>query len=147
MMKILFRGTFAVALALTLTATGLWAAGAEEEGSTAAADREMVRDPATGQMILKPQYGGSIAEALHRDEGHLDLWWGAQNGRTAVNLFLQELGIVDWTIDRDEWSLQSNYTPLSVVRGQLARATIFPRTASPIPSTFAQAFTGTTRPR
>ena len=122
MMKILFRGTFAVALALTLTATGLWAAGAEEEGSTAAADREMVRDPATGQMILKPQYGGSIAEALPRDEGHLDLWWGAQNGRTAVNLLLQELGIVDWSIDRDEWSLQSNYTPLSVVRGQLAES-------------------------
>ena len=130
MMKtILFTRTFAVALVLAVAATGLWAVGAEEEPATAA-EKELVRDPSTGQMILQPQYGGSIAEALHRDEGHLDLWWGAQNGRTAVNLFLQELGIVDWTIDRDEWSLQSNYTPLSVVRGQLARATIFPRTAN-----------------
>ena len=122
MMKILFRGTFAVALALTLTATGLWAAGAEEEGSTAAAEKEMVRDPATGEMILKPQYGGRIADVWVKDEPHMDTWWGSGTGRSSVNLVLEKMGVVDWSIDRDKWDLTSNYTPLSVVRGQLAES-------------------------
>ena len=39
--------TFAVAVVLVLTATGLWAAGAEEEPA-AAMEKETVFDPATG---------------------------------------------------------------------------------------------------
>ena len=41
------RMTFVVALVMVLTATGLWATGADEEPA-AAADRETVFDPATG---------------------------------------------------------------------------------------------------
>ena len=64
MMKtILFTRTFAVALVLTLTATGLWAAGAEEEPA-AAVEKEMVLDPTTGKMVVAPQYGGTITGHL-----------------------------------------------------------------------------------
>ena len=42
------RMTFAVALVMMLTATGLWATGADEEEPAVAADRETVFDPATG---------------------------------------------------------------------------------------------------
>ena len=41
------RMTFVVALVMILTATGLWATGADEEPA-AAADSETVFDPATG---------------------------------------------------------------------------------------------------
>ena len=49
MMKILFGMTFAIALVLVLTATGLWAAGADEGSTAAAAEKEMVLDPSTGK--------------------------------------------------------------------------------------------------
>ena len=63
MRKRMYTTGLAVMCGLVLTATGLWASAASEAEPAAAADREMVRDPATGQMILKPQYGGSVAEA------------------------------------------------------------------------------------
>ena len=47
-----FTRTFAVALVLVMTATGLWAAGAEEEPA-AAMETEMVEEAG-------PQYGGTI---------------------------------------------------------------------------------------
>ena len=62
MMKILFRMTFAIALVLVLTATGLWATGAEEEPA-AAADKRYVTDPVTGKAVSAPQYGGKLTYA------------------------------------------------------------------------------------
>ena len=60
MMKtILFTRTFAIALVLVLTATGLWAAGAEES-PTAAADKKYVTDPTTGKVVTAPEYGGTL---------------------------------------------------------------------------------------
>ena len=58
-MKIFFTSNFAVALVLVLTATGLWAAGAEED-TTAAGEKRYVTDPTTGKMVVAPQYGGTI---------------------------------------------------------------------------------------
>ena len=52
--------TFAVALVLALTATGLCGfAGAVEEPA-AAADKTYVTDPTTGNVVVAPQYGGTI---------------------------------------------------------------------------------------
>ena len=56
--------TFAVVLVLILTATGLWAAG-EEEAPAAAAEKEMVLDPTTGEMVEAPRYGGTITVLSH----------------------------------------------------------------------------------
>ena len=53
------RMTFAVALVLALTATGLWAGGAEEEPA-AAADKKYVTDPSTGKVVSAPEYGGTL---------------------------------------------------------------------------------------
>ena len=47
MFMVKIRMTFVVALVMVLTATGLWGTGADEEPA-AAADRETVFDPATG---------------------------------------------------------------------------------------------------
>ena len=89
MRKRMFTTGLAVMCGLVLTATGLWASAASEAEPAAAADREMVRDPATGQMILKPQYGGSHRRrgTGPRDDGHMhtDPWYGAAH-RNIVRL-------------------------------------------------------------
>ena len=48
--------TFVVAVVLVLTATGLWAAGADEHPA-AAAEKEMVLDPTTGEMVERRSRG------------------------------------------------------------------------------------------
>ena len=64
----------AVALVLTLTATGLWAGG-EEESAAATEEREMVRDPSTGEMVLAPRYGGSLSYAARSFPPSSDPWF------------------------------------------------------------------------
>ena len=53
MRKKMYMTGLAVMCGLVLTATGLWASAASEAEPAAAADREMVRDPTTGEMILE----------------------------------------------------------------------------------------------
>ena len=62
MSYLLFKKGLAVLIGLVLTATGLWAGGAEEEPA-AAAEKEMVTDPATGKTWTAPQYGGTLTWA------------------------------------------------------------------------------------
>ena len=57
------RMTFAVALVLTLTATGLWAAGDSDGSTAAAADKKYVTDPTTGKVVVAPEYGGTLTFA------------------------------------------------------------------------------------
>ena len=122
MRKRMYTTGLAVMCGLVLTATGLWASAASEAEPAAAADREMVRDPATGEMILKPQYGGSIAQGWNSPLGpHADLWWGA-GARELVTLVLEKLGIADWATPRDKWDFKSLDPPLSVHRGLLAES-------------------------
>ena len=67
--------TFAVALLLVLTATGLWAAAAEE--GAAAADKKYVTDPTTGEVVVAPEYGGTLTNAILTDPGNIDPYtWG-----------------------------------------------------------------------
>ena len=51
---------FVVVLVFALAATGVWASPAGEEEPAAAADKEMVLDPTTGEMVTAPQYGGTM---------------------------------------------------------------------------------------
>ena len=55
----IFRTFLAVLFGLVLTATGLWATGADEEPA-AAMEKEMVMDPTTGKMVTAPVYGGTL---------------------------------------------------------------------------------------
>ena len=121
-MRILFRITFAVALVLVLTATGLWADGAEEEPA-AAADKQYVTDPTTGKVVVAPQYGG-ILTAAHTQAGSTgapnDPYFGNPWGPgAAVN---ERLGIGNWGIDRDVFDFKAVYLPLSSLTGRLAES-------------------------
>ena len=64
------RTCLAVLFGLALTATGLWAAAAEEEPA-AAMEKEMVLDPTTGKMVSAPEYGGTFT-------------WGDARGGSAL---------------------------------------------------------------
>ena len=65
------RTSLAVLCGLALTATGLWAAAAEEEPA-AAMEKEMVMDPTTGTLVTAPEYGGTITYALNQSPPTFD---------------------------------------------------------------------------
>ena len=115
MMKIFLARTFAFALVLILTATGLWAAAAEEEPA-AAAEKEMVLDPRTGEMVEAPRYGGTLTYATRMTEtGSADSFFVGHSAILLVNGVLEKLGIANWALPRDEWgmSMISAYSPHS----------------------------------
>ena len=111
----------AVLFGVVLAATGLWASPASEEEPAAAMDKEMVMDPATGEMVTAPEYGGTFTYATPGEPAHVDsyLFSGAGNASGGV---AEQLGIVNWAVDRDEYAFSSQYVPLEVAAGQLAES-------------------------
>ena len=116
------RMTFAVTLilVLVLTATGLWAAGAEEEPA-AAAEKEMVLDPTTGKMVEAPRYGGTLTYAERIEPPGTDPWdqGGAPRG---VDSVAEKLAIGNWGLDRDEFGFSTRYVPLWAMKPNLAES-------------------------
>ena len=119
---VMFRTCLAVLCGLVLTATGLWASPAAEEEPAAAMEKEMVRDPATGEMVSAPEYGGTLTYAtggvapVNADTHFLHVQAMVTGATT------EKLGIMDWAIDRDEFSFRNTYIPLSVYRPHLAES-------------------------
>ena len=119
-MTILFSRTFAVALVLVLTATGLWAAGAEEEPA-AAADKKYVTDPTTGKVVSAPEYGGTLTIALTSTPPEVDGWYGHPSMR-AYSGDVERLGIANWGIDRSVNDLKGTFRSPEVLVGLLAES-------------------------
>ena len=119
-MRILFSRTFAIALVMVLTATGLWAGG-EEESAAATEEREMVRDPATGEMVLAPRYGGSISYAARSFPPSSDPWF-THHANPAMSGVNEKLAIGDWALDRKIFDYRSDVTPSSAFKGWLAES-------------------------
>ena len=116
------RMTFAVALVMVMTATALWAAAAEEEPA-AAAEKEMVRDPSTGEMVEAPRYGGTFTYATNMPEtGGSDVGVNARSGLMLVQGVLEKPAISDWAIDRNLTARNSGNTPLWTLTGLLAES-------------------------
>ena len=118
--------TFAVASVLVLTATGVWAAGADEEpAAAAAAEKEMVLDPRTGEMVEAPRYGGTLTFATVMPEtGAADEAVNGRSGLLLVQGVLEKPSIANWALHRDEWgrSMTSSDTPLWSLTGSLAES-------------------------
>ena len=113
--------TFAVALVLVLTATGLWATGAEE-APAAAADKKYVTDPSTGKVVIAPQYGGTFAHAVRNEPSRsADTWFQAGSG-VLIAAVAERLGIPDWATERDKYAHTSEITLATPLRGQLAES-------------------------
>ena len=115
---ITFRTCLAVLAGLALAATGVWAAGAEDEPA-AAADKKYVTDPTTGKVVVAPEYGGTLTIGKRLGIGSdTDPYFGW--GGLHVQMVAEKLGIGDWGIDRDEWDFRSGPIPVSVITGRLA---------------------------
>ena len=119
MVIVRIRMTFAVALVLVLTATGLWGAGGADE--SAAAEKEMVTDPTTGEQVLKPEYGGTLTFAVKLEPPSADPAFGSGASR-GVDGVAEKLGILNWGADRDEFDLTGFYYALSDYQGHLAES-------------------------
>ncbi|MDE0022885.1 MAG: ABC transporter substrate-binding protein [Spirochaetaceae bacterium] len=112
---------FAVALVVVLTATGLWATGAEE-APAAAADKEYVTDPTTGKVVVAPQYGGTITFVDNGSAGTVTDYYVSGAGPKNVQLFMEKLGIANWAIDRDVWPYNTQHIPDFALTGRLAES-------------------------
>ena len=108
-----------IALAFVLVATAAFASGEGEEA--AAAEKEMVRDPATGKMVTAPEYGGTITFGTASEPPNSDPGQG-HPGFQSWMFTLEKLGIADWALDRQRNALQSPYTPDFAITGLLAES-------------------------
>ena len=116
---ILFKTGLAVLCGLMLTATGLWAGGAEEEPA-AAADKRYVTDPTTGKVVVAPEYGGTLTLATSMEPEHPDTFFSHIPGRAAAGV-VEKLGIMNWAIDRDVYDFRY-YLPPSLLIPHLAES-------------------------
>ena len=112
---------FVVVLVLSLAATGLWAAAAEEEPA-AAVEKEMVLDPSTGEMVEAPQYGGSVTYGRPNYGEHTDVWHISGWATHYISEVVEKLVIVDWAFDRSVNDLRTYDLPWSVFTGALAES-------------------------
>ena len=112
---------FVFVLVLSLAATGLWAAAAEEEPA-AAVEKEMVLDPSTGEMVEAPQYGGSVTYGRPNYGEHTDAWFIGGWATHYVSEVVEKLVIVNWAYDRSVNDLRTYDLPWSVFVGALAES-------------------------
>ena len=115
-----FKKCVAVAFGLALTATGLWAAAAEEEPA-AAMEKEMVLDPTTGKVVVAPEYGGTFTWGDRHPVPHCDPYIHGSAPRVIVGV-AEKLGISNWAADRNEISFSDSYVPPRFTTGALAES-------------------------
>ena len=104
-----------ILLTLTLMVATLWVS------SAVAAEKEMVKDPSTGMMVLKPQHGGTLtAVLLTRPYDHGDSWVTHGAGLVSGPV-TDKIGQADWALDRSLNNF-TTYWPKSAVTGHLAES-------------------------
>ena len=108
-------------LAFALVATVTFASG-ESDQSAAAAAKEMVLDPSTGEMVEAPRYGGTLTYARPGAAEHCDVWSISGFATFFIGPVVEKLVIGDWAIGRSEHNWRSYNVPFSVMRGQLAES-------------------------
>ena len=112
--------TVVLTLALALVATVTFASAAgEEEG--AAAEREMVMDPSTGEMISAPEYGGTFTYALKEEPASTDTVVSGVWGHHIVDKVVEMPTIQDWSTPRDEFDFVISDPPAYTI-GHLAES-------------------------
>ena len=110
------KSTFsAILLSFILGAFAFWM------GPAVAAEKKMVTDPTTGKVVTAPEYGGTFTFANAAEQPHADAGLNAGAG-VAVSGVIETLGIMNWAMDRDEFSFSNTYTPEFAFTGQLAES-------------------------
>ena len=107
------------ALVFALVATVTFAAAEGEEA--AAAEKEMVLDPSTGEMVTAPEYGGTIRAVINLKSESMDPYYRHTAG-VWIGPVNEKLGGVNWAIDRSVVGLRTTYLPDDVITGLLAES-------------------------
>ena len=107
-------------LAFALVATVTFASG-ESDQPAAATEKEMVRDPSTGEMVTAPEYGGTIRLLNGGKPEGIDPYFVYSAGGW-IGLVNEKLGIGDWSFDRSVFGYNTLYLPVEVLTGQLAES-------------------------
>ena len=115
------RTFLAVLFGLVLTATGLWAAGAEEEPA-AAADKKYVTDPTTGKVVTAPEYGGTLTVSYVLIGETTDPFITGAYAGFLIDGVNERLAVGDWGLDRKEFGFNGPYVPLFTYTGELAES-------------------------
>jgi len=129
-------------MVLSLVMSSCGPAAVEEEGKTVTgtlAEKEgatsvTVEEEEGGEEVVteESQYGGRITIAYYYEMTQWDPWGLTASPSKYLHSFLYEkLGMADWTVDRDSWSFQTQYTPLKYITGRIAESW-----ESPDPQTF-----------
>ena len=108
-----------LALVFALVATVTFAAGEGEEA--AAAEKEMVLDPSTGEMVTAPEYGGTIRAVINFKPEGIDPYFRYSAG-AFIGLVNEKLGVGDWAIDRSKVGYTTLFLPDEALVGQLAES-------------------------
>ena len=106
-------------LVFALVATVTFAAGEGEEA--AAAEKEMVLDPSTGEMVTAPEYGGTIRAVINFKPEGIDPYFRYSAG-AFIGLVNEKLGVGDWAIDRSKVGYTTLFLPDEALVGQLAES-------------------------
>ena len=106
-------------LVFALVATVTFAAGEGEEA--AAAEKEMVLDPSTGEMVTAPEYGGTIRAVVNFKPEGIDPYFRYSAG-AFIGLVNEKLGVGDWAIDRSKVGYTTLFLPDEALVGQLAES-------------------------
>ena len=114
------KKSVAILIGLALTATGLWAAGAEEEPA-AAADKRYVTDPTTGKVVAAPQYGGTITIGRGDEPDGPDAVVSGPWATAYISGVVEKLAIADWATPRDKFDFQFLNVPTNTI-GALAES-------------------------
>ena len=101
-------------LTLILMVAALWV------GLAVAAEKKMVTDPTTGEMVTAPQYGGTLTYVQPGyEENEID--GPGRGGTYYIGGVVEKLGMADWGADRSKltYFIPGGYFPLDFVKGQL----------------------------
>ena len=96
-----------------------------EEEPAAAAEKEMVLDPTTGEMVEAPRYGGTLTYATNMVEtGGSDALVNGGSGHLLPMSVVEKPAIRNWALDRNEWGVTviSANTPFWSLTGALVES-------------------------
>ena len=86
-----------------------------------AAEKKMVKDPATGKMVVAPRYGGTFTYIRALQPANIDSYYRYTAG-LVVGGVNERLGVSDWALDRSKFDFTSLYTPDFAITGGLAES-------------------------
>ena len=103
---------------LPTTATSITTTAAT---TTVATTAGMVIDPSTGQLVKKPEYGGTITSTRGSDVSYFDPWRD-QDGAGTMGQYYEVLFQGNWAAPRSEVSFKGTYWPEKYTVGSSAES-------------------------